>query len=161
MSRSRNTRHKWKRKERSRTHQSDPAKIHLHRERFVKSLEGRTVGAVYHPAVFSLRVQYDPESYETTLLARNEDGWAEAETVPFLAEDLADLKPTIQELFPEIDMDKEAERLRDHVSRIKATKQECQMQRSAPELNVLMCQSAVACKYRRYDEDLQAAICCR
>lgn len=35
MSRSHRDRHKWKAKERKRTHQADPPKIQLHRDRFL------------------------------------------------------------------------------------------------------------------------------
>jgi hypothetical protein len=119
------------------------------------------VGNIYHPLVSQLRLVYSPTEYTTTLKVLSEEGWEDIEVIPYILADLAELESLLMRLAPGIDLLQEGSRLLEHINHIKAIKQPCQMESSAPELNILQCNSAINCKFRRFDDDLQLPVCCR
>lgn len=154
MSRTHKQRHKWKGKERKRTVSSDPAKIVLHRERFVERLEQkRTVQIAYRSLIFQVKLDFNPDENTTSIFYRG----GVIATLPFLVERLEDCHYAIYQMFNEWNMDHEVNVLRQHVQRAKYLGSKCRLAKVCNQEKI--CTSSVSCPYRRWSSHNGQALC--
>ncbi len=156
MSYSHKERHQWKDKERDKTGESDPAKIKLHRERFLKRIAVREFNpGAYQPVLFIFCLVYKVDEVTTDLFCGDEL----VETIPYLVENVSDSHNAIAQIFQSFDSDKEEERLRDHVAKIKATDGACHFEKNYETNRV--CQCSINCQFRKWEEAKGFPICSR
>jgi hypothetical protein len=156
MSRTRKEQWQWKKKERRRTGQRDPQKIRLHRERFLQRVAARSLVELgYRVAVFRSRLVFDHEAFETKV----EFNQAIIGTLPYLAEDPTDSHFLLAQQVPEFNRQHEERYLQRHVSSIKRRALPCHLEESGEE--IVRCASAVACQYRRWNEEKNLPECTR
>ncbi len=156
MARTRKERHKWKRKERQRAGKGDPAKIKLHRERFLSRLRaGNFKVGNYQAIVLHCRLEVDEEFQETVLVLDGE----EIESLPFVVTDVSSIRHHLTTAYPEFNPNQEAQALSAHVAKVKATKKVCQLEKIEDEIRV--CKSVIDCQYRKITENQSVAVCSR
>ncbi len=154
MSRTHKDRHKWKRKERKRTGKSDPAKIKLHRDRFLKRIEQRGLSeSGYKPLAFRLRLEFRPADAETDVLFNEEV----LETLPFLVEEVDSCHYIVYACSLEFDVEKEQAQLKKHVAKVKHIDKPCHLGRTGDDF--VVCQSAVECRYRKWCTEKELPQC--
>jgi len=154
MSRTHKDRHRWKRKERNRTGKSDPAKIKLHRERFLERIEQRgLLESGYKPLAFRLRLEFHPADAETDVLFNEEV----LEVLPFLVEAVDLCHYVISARNKEFDAGKEKEHLAKHVAKVKHINKPCHLEQL--EEGFVVCKSAVECRYRKWQAE-KGLPCC-
>ena len=159
MARSRKDRHQWKRKERTRTGKKDPAKVRLHRTRFLDFLKKQEALVLSHnqtgryiPAVFHTRLRFDAEAQETEIIIGEQ-----TITIPFLVEDPRDCHNDIMRIKADFDPHKEEVVLRQHADRMRFTGHVCHLEVLMDETR--LCSSAIPCKYRRWNAEAGQAVC--
>lgn len=156
MSRSRKHQQQWKRKERKRMGSKDPAKIKLHRERFLQRIKERSLREMgYGAMVFRSTVAFDTKSYETTVCVEGEI----IGKLPYLAEDVAECHFLIAQREPKFDPVQEKRYLTRHVTRVKRQGITCHLEVLSE--NVRQCASVIDCPYRKWRSEQVVAECTR
>jgi len=146
MGKTHKDRHKWKRKERKKTGQSDPKKIKLHRKRFLGRLEQRTMiqSGGYKPIVFKARLKFLVEEGTTELSVHGE----KVVDIPFLVDDPTSCHYAVAAHTRDFNATHEADTLSKHVQRMKYLGQPCHLMVQAGEAKV--CSSIATCSYRHW-----------
>lgn len=145
MSRSHKDRHKWKRKERKRTGKSDPAKIQLHRERFLDRIRERSLGELGYAAIlFHASLHFDPEQYETAIHIKGQI----AGTLPYLVENPADCRFLIAQHEPSFNARGERRYLQRHVRKMKLENHPCHFEVRGEQFT--QCSCAIECPLRQW-----------
>ncbi len=173
MSRSHKDRHQWKDKERLREDKNDPAKIQLHRERFLARLKARNEPMNLPPqepsgrVAMQLRLLTIPDPVEpATLVYRGGEQIARAE---HWAEDPSDIEYVIAGAagIENLDAEAEKQRLQAHVEMIQERGIECHLEvkqnlTEEPESQpVRLCEACFPCAFREWSEDLSLPLCQR
>ncbi len=145
MARTHKDRHHWKRKERKKTGLSDPAKIKLHRERFLEALERKAmIRSGYKVIVFQARLNFLVEEGTTELSL---DG-KKVDDIPFLPEDPASCHYVVAAHTENFNSTEEAATLSKHVQRMKYLGQPCHLMVQTKEAKI--CSSIATCPYRQW-----------
>ncbi len=146
MAQTHKDRHKWKRKERKKTGQSDPGKIKLHRERFLDQLEQQTMiqSSGYKPIVFQARLKFMVEEGTTELSMHGE----KVADIPFLVDDPISCHYAVAAHTQDFNANHEADVLSKHVQRVKYLGQPCHLMAQTGEARI--CSSIATCPYRRW-----------
>lgn len=171
MARSHKERHQWKDKERQREGEDDPAKIQLHRERFLARLEARKEIVEAGPKEPSglvgmhLRLLTIPDPVEPkTLIFR--DG-KEIGSADHWAVDPSDVEYVIAgaDGIKNLDAEAERQRLQAHVEMVQERGIKCHLEvmqpvSEAPESGSLrLCESCFPCSFRTWSEELSLPVC--
>ena len=148
MARTHKDRHKWKRKERKKTGQSNPEKIKLHKKRFLKRLKQQTMiqseSDGYKSIVFQARLKFLVEEGTTELSVHGE----KVADIPFLADDPTSCHYAVAAHKQDFNATHEANVLSKHVQRVKYSGQTCHLMVQDGEART--CSSIVTCPYRRW-----------
>jgi len=148
VARTRKERLKWKRKERRRTGQPDPAKIRLHRERFLARLKARSHQELGYVALtFRARLRYDPEHDETVVVLDDR----ELARVPYLLVDPEGSHHLFRREEPDFEPAAERSYLRRHVRRARRGGSACHLQRQ--EEATVVCECILTCPWRAWDHE--------
>lgn len=148
MSHSHKERHRWKAKERKRTNESDPVKIALHRERFLKRLEQKSIVLNgYQPIVFQSRLLFKLDEGTTTIYINNQP----INELTFIVNDPESCHFVITQYKSDFNASQESQKLTEHINRVKHLGQDCHLALPDPQGQAI-CSSIIACKYRKISD---------
>ena len=154
MARTHKERHKWKNKERKKTGKSDPAKVALHRQRFLERLEQKAlVQNGYSSMVFQARLRFNVEEGITQVFLKGE----KIGELPYLVEDVSACHYLLATQRNDFNASLEAELLLEHVHKAKFLEQKCHCSKTFGGEQI--CCSVVACRYRHWNNEKQLPEC--